>query len=175
VIVLFARAFGVLLFGGALAAKLRDVPRFIAAIERYRLLPTNSVAPVAATLLAAEAAATLSLATGQSQAIGAAIAIGLLLLFAAAIAINLLRGVRDIDCGCSLSALPEPLEPVLVVRNLLLCVAIAPALLAQPPTGSAIVYVDAIGAALACATLNIVIATLVSLRGPAAALQRRFS
>jgi hypothetical protein len=83
--------------------------------------------------------------------------------------------VRDIDCGCSLSALPEPLEPVLVVRNLLLGALIAPALLAQPPIGSAIVYVDAVGAALACALLNIVIATLVSLRGPAAALQRRFS
>jgi hypothetical protein len=48
------------------------------------------------------------------------IAIGLLLVFATAMAINLHRGRRDIDCGCFQSTLRQHLSVTLVVRNLVM-------------------------------------------------------
>ena len=41
----------------------------------------------------------------------------LLLLFAAAMAINIVRGRRHIDCGCFQSALKQTLNWILVARN----------------------------------------------------------
>src|SRR5262249_14927936 len=68
---------------------------------------------------------------------GLAWAAALLGLYAAAIAVNLARGRRHLDCGCTGPALRRPISGWLVLRNLVL-VAIAPAdlaPLATPPLG----------------------------------------
>ena len=49
----------------------------------------------------------------------------LLLLFAAAMAVNLRRGRADIDCGCALGLLKERISWPLVARNLVLAAAAA--------------------------------------------------
>jgi len=95
---------------------------FRGVVANYRLLPDFLVAPFALALPAVEAAVGLSL-PGRTFApwpeIGAA---GLLLLFAAAMAVNIRRGRRHIDCGCFQSAHKQTLSWTLVARNLALAV-----------------------------------------------------
>jgi uncharacterized protein (DUF58 family) len=52
-------------------------------------------------------------------------AAALLMIFAAAMAINILRGRSHIDCGCGRSQLRQPLHWGMVVRNLLLAALVA--------------------------------------------------
>lgn len=96
---------------------------FVAALGNFRLLPPWLVRPVAALLPVAEAALALGwLAGGRGRLVAAATAV-LLLLYAAALAANLLRGRRQIDCGCGLSGAvggDQPLSWWLVARNVVL-------------------------------------------------------
>ncbi|WP_289141256.1 MauE/DoxX family redox-associated membrane protein [uncultured Brevibacillus sp.] len=57
---------------------------------------------------------------GLLQQIGAVLGGLLLILYSVAIAINLLRGRRDISCGCGGVAGNHPISWLLVLRNLLL-------------------------------------------------------
>lgn len=96
---------------------------FVAALGNYRLLPPGLVRPVAAFLPVVEAALALGwLAGGRGRLVAAATA-ALLLVYAAALAVNLLRGRRQIDCGCGFSGSAggeQPLSWWLVARNVLL-------------------------------------------------------
>lgn len=106
-----------LFFLWAGVAKVRNRTRFRAALADYRLLPRFAVAPAALAVPVAElgVAATLPFAAlGPWPAIAGA---GLLLLFAAAMAINLLRDRRDIACGCSFGAKDGGLHWSYVARN----------------------------------------------------------
>jgi hypothetical protein len=60
---------------------------------------------------------------------------GLLALFAAAMAVNIRRGRADIDCGCGESFLRQTLSPVLVVRNIVLAALLVPSLMMTAPMG----------------------------------------
>lgn len=105
-------------FGWSAQLKLRDVRAFSAVVARYQLLP-QSFAPSAAYLLAlCEAAIALSLLLPQSRAPAAVAGCGLCLLYAAAIGINLGRGRRELDCGCSGPLHRRPIAPWMVWRNL---------------------------------------------------------
>lgn len=80
--------------------KLRDPALFQANIENYRVLP-DSLAWLAAILLPLwELATGVLLLFDVTRTVGAALAIGLLSIVTAAVAINLLRGRTEIDCGC---------------------------------------------------------------------------
>jgi hypothetical protein len=76
----------------------------------------------------------------------------LLIVFAAAMAINILRGRRHIDCGCFQSALKQTLSWTLVARNaglaLLLAVPAAMPEAAVPESGAAEVEALLIGTVL---------------------------
>ena len=108
-----------LLFVTAGAHKLRAVPEFTGTLAGYRILPGAWVSPaarllplleclIAAALLAPPASAAASLA-------GAALLSG----YAVAMALNLMRGRRQLDCGC-LGPRGGVISPALVLRNLLL-------------------------------------------------------
>jgi hypothetical protein len=61
--------------------------------------------------------------------LAAVLASGTLLLYALAMAMNLLRGNRLLDCGCNWGKQPQPVVPALVIRNgVLALMAIAVAL-----------------------------------------------
>ena len=80
-------------------AKMRRPAAFSQALAGYRLLPDALTAPVAFAIPLAEAIGAAALLFPDTRTAGA---IGVALVaFAAAIAINLLRGHTDIDCGCS--------------------------------------------------------------------------
>jgi hypothetical protein len=131
-----------LLLLAAAAHKLRDPHRFRAVLADYRLLPRRTLEAVARTLPAGEAALALALLAPGLGATPALLVATLLALYAAAIAINLARGRRHIDCGCLGAAARRPLGFDLVARNALLAVAAgaaAPAAAVRP-----LVWLDAV-------------------------------
>jgi hypothetical protein len=112
-----------LLLAMSAVAKLRDVAAFAGAVAGYRLLPVSFARAAAGGFIAAElllGAALLLPGLHAAAAIGAA---GLLGLYTLAIAWNLARGRRDIDCGCGGPLGRQRISEALVVRNALLVVA----------------------------------------------------
>src|SRR5437870_1480218 len=106
-----------LLFFVAAGHKLRDLDRFRATLAEYRLLPAGLVPLAAALVVAVEVAAAGALLVPGARAAGLVVAAALLALYGAAIAINLARGRRDIDCGCAGPAVRRPITGALVARN----------------------------------------------------------
>jgi hypothetical protein len=114
-----------LLLASGAAEKLRDLPRFRAAVAGYALLPERVIGAAATAFAlgeAALAAALLAPAAAGVRAIAAFAAAILFAVYGAAIAINLARGRRAIDCGCGGPA-RVPLSGWLVARNALLVAA----------------------------------------------------
>lgn len=135
-------ALAVVLLLGA-AAKLRDLAGFRASVAAYQLLPEAMLPALSLLLplweLACGAAVLLAPAAPQTGAATAA----LLLVVTVAIAVNLLRGHRDIGCGCSglFGHDEEPgLSWALVARNTGLLATLA--LATAPVTGRALVGMD---------------------------------
>lgn len=161
---------GGLVFLTAGLAKLRSRRMFPGVVANYRLLPQSMVAPVALVLPFAELATGLGLVAGFR---GAAVpAIGLLLVFATAMAINIGRGRAHIDCGCGRSELRQPLSRTLVIRNIALALLLVPALWAVPAFASA-EWLIALAGGLALYLLTLLVNALAALAtGPLAAMER---
>jgi hypothetical protein len=122
---LVAAGLALLLFSAAWH-KLAARAQFAAALRGYRLLPESLVGPAAVLLPLLEVALALAWLAGLSRGIVAASTAGLLLLYAAAVAVNLWRGRVDIDCGCGLGGAGRGdgrLTWGLVARNALLATA----------------------------------------------------
>jgi len=142
-----------LLFFWAAAHKLRDVTGFRAALAAYALLPDRVVASSAAVLIAIEVGVGAGLLPFGEPGLSssAALAAGLLCMYSAAIAINLLRGRRHIDCGCVGAATRRPLTAGLLVRNaVLISGALAGAL---PATARSLTTIDGVTTGAGIATL----------------------
>ena len=107
------------LFACAAAHKLRDRSAFAAAMRAYDLAPAGWIVPLAGVLTIVEAGIGLSLWFGSSR-FPAYAAVLLLSFYAAAIALNLIRGHRDIDCGCAVGLRRQSLSYGLVIRNAVL-------------------------------------------------------
>ena len=100
------------------AAKAMKGTEWLQALAAYRLLPDWALPGAAAAIPAAEAAtAAVLLGLGVFQIVGFGASAFLMILFAGAIALNLLRGRRHIKCGCSLSDDGETISWKLVMRN----------------------------------------------------------
>jgi uncharacterized membrane protein YphA (DoxX/SURF4 family) len=136
-IVLVARLALGLLFLSTALHKIRALPSFRATLSDYRVIPPPVAAPASLVLVAAElsvgCALLVPLAPGAIQRVALGGALALLLLYSAAIAVNLGRGRRHIDCGCTGPAARQPLSEGLLVRNLAL---MAAAGLAVLPAGT---------------------------------------
>ena len=100
------------------ANKLQALHTFEGVVYNFRLLPEALVRPVAYSLPFMElalAAALLITATRSYAGWSAAVLLGI---FTLAVAVNLLRGRREIDCGCFSSELKQRLSPWLLLRNI---------------------------------------------------------
>jgi hypothetical protein len=113
-----------LVFLVAALGKLRHRGLLPGVIANYRLLPEALVAPAALLLPFVELIVAVGLLLGNRPAAPLA-AIVLLLVFAAAMAINIRRGRRHIDCGCGHSGLRQDLGWRMVARNLVMALALA--------------------------------------------------
>lgn len=115
---LAVRVLVALAFVASAAGQLRELTAFTGVVANYRILPSplaGAFGRATPWLLLAAAAACLA-----RPLFGAPMAAALLVLFAAAMAVNLRRGRTDIDCGCHQGAQKQTLRWVLVGRNLVL-------------------------------------------------------
>ncbi len=119
-----------MLFGVAAVHKLKAPEVFKAAMEEYRLIPSNLLGIVSITLILLELISSVLILIPSGRPTGSLIMGTLLLLYATSISINLYRGRRDIDCGCNGPATTQAISWWLVGRNLvflgLVLIAIGP-------------------------------------------------
>jgi len=111
-----------LIFIIAGSGKLGHWHEFKGTLDAYRLLPAGAVRLAAAIIVAAEVVSGLALVLGLEAGRFAFVAGAMFACFAAAMAINLTRGRRFIDCGC-FQGVRQPIEWRLVVRNVALALA----------------------------------------------------
>jgi hypothetical protein len=102
-------------FSVALIHKLMSPAAFVATLKAYRLLPSYLLYAVAYALIAAELITVIALIGNSS--LGSTAAAMLLTIYTTAIGVNLLRGRRDIDCGCAGPYVRQTLSVWLLVRN----------------------------------------------------------
>ncbi len=153
--------------------KLRAPSAFRAALRDYRILPEIRLvlAPAAWGLALAESAAGLALLGRPEAAAPALAAVGLLGLYSFAIALNLARGRRELDCGCAgPAAPPQPIGEGLLVRNaVLIAVALGAGL---PPSARALAWLDAVSITGGAAALLLLYAAVEVAMSNAPRLQR---
>jgi uncharacterized membrane protein len=94
--------------------KFRRLPKFERALAAYELLPHLTVRPLSRVVPCLETVVGLCLLAGAAETAALWAASSLLLLFAAGMAVNVLRG-RRIDCGCTSKS--GPVSWPLVARN----------------------------------------------------------
>jgi hypothetical protein len=99
-LVVASRTLVALVFLSAALGKLKDRAAFHGAVHAYRLLPDGLVGPVALFVPLAEIVIGLLLPSGLAPGVAAVAASAMLAVFTGAMALNMLRGRRDIDCGC---------------------------------------------------------------------------
>lgn len=98
--------------------KIIDFSWFAHALAEYRILPRTVATSAAIVLTAAETVVAFGLVVPQTRMIAAIGAALLLAIYAASIAVNLLRGRTGIDCGCGGAG--QGLSWFLVLRNAVL-------------------------------------------------------
>jgi hypothetical protein len=121
-VLVFATVLLAVLFATAAVGKLLTLGEFVGIVKNYQILPERMAAPVAYVLPALEAAIAAGLLFSVTRPHAALAAMLLLAIFAAAMAANLARGRREIDCGCFFGTAPtrHRLSGWLVGRNAVL-------------------------------------------------------
>lgn len=160
------------IFAGATIAKLRAPTAFVGVVQNYRLLPAALAAPVAYALPVLEGLIAIGLLIEATRPAAALLAALLLAVFAIAIAINILRGRREIDCGCFGAELRQRLGWDLVGRNavlIVLALAVVPASLPVRALGWLDIVTVAAGALalLVLYAAHVRLAALGAIRGGA--------
>ena len=143
-----------LLFGAAALHKLKDGSRFRTALAGYGLVPAALNPAAALGLVVLESLTAAMLPFAASRRVGALLAAGLLVSYALAIGVNLLRGRTSIDCGCLGAGQRNRIGGWMVIRNLGLAAAALAAML--PTTDRSLTSLDVVtivGAVLALAAL----------------------
>lgn len=108
------------LFLLAAISKARHFSIFRATMLDYQLLPQALLGFTATTVLVLELFIPLGVLSSKLAPFCMLTAAVLLLTYGSAIGINLLRGRRDIDCGCTGPAVRQSLSGWLLVRNVVL-------------------------------------------------------
>lgn len=132
VIAALALACGALLFAAAAVHKFRDLRRFEEIFQAYGL-PLPAGAHVARAVPVLEALVAAGLLFDDSRVAAAVAGMVLLLAYAAAIALNLLRGRRDLACGCGGPDDRRPIAGWMVGRNILIAAALGAVVLPSSP------------------------------------------
>jgi hypothetical protein len=115
--ILIVAAAGILacVFARGAVHKLSDFDWFSYTLAEYRILPAALTKPAAGLLAVLEPAVALGLVFPQTRFPAALAAAFLLAVYAAAIAVNLMRGRSRVECGCGGSG--QGLSWFLVARN----------------------------------------------------------
>jgi Methylamine utilisation protein MauE len=155
-----------LLFGAAAVHKLRDLRRFDEIFAAYGLLSfvarlrLSRLVPILETLTAA------GLLFSASRSAAAGVGIVLLVVYAAAITINLLRGRRDLACGCGGPDDRRPIAAWMVWRNLGIAALLGILMLPWSSRSLALTDVVTIGfGTITCALVYLCLDTLLGRTG----------
>ena len=162
-----------LLLGAGAVDKARDRIAFRIAIEGYELLPARASGVAALAFTVAEGALAAGLLVPVALGIRPLAEVGAAALFGSygvAIAINLARGRREIECGCGGAAAHVPLSGWLLARNAIL-IAMALACLGGA-SARALGWVDALSIAGGIGVLALVWTAVHGLLAYAAELGR---
>lgn len=147
------------LFFAAATQKIRAWREWPGVVRNYRLLPERIAGAASAVVPAAEALTAAMLISTRTRPAGGLCAAALLLLFAAALALNIRRGRTQVDCGCFGTALRQPLAPWMVSRNLILALLALTLLLpAGPRALTALDWIACAGSVMTLAFLYPVVA-----------------
>lgn len=103
--------------------KLADLQAFAGSLEAYDIVPLATLALLSRLLPVLELALAAALLVPATRPAAAALGALLLLGYGAAIALNLHRGRRDLDCGCMGFGTRSQISPALVWRNALAALA----------------------------------------------------
>ncbi len=130
------------LFAFAAFHKLRDPRAFFETLANHEILPRPLTHPAGGLVIMAEILVFVGLIGGfEGRRTGLA-ALALLTLYTFALTINLVRGRRQIDCGCLGPGHRQELSPWMVGRNVVL--ALAAGALCLPVADRPLVFVDGI-------------------------------
>ena len=113
-----------LLFASAGAHKLRGLTHFAEIFASYRVLPTTLARRLAWLIPCLVLAIAIGLLWEPSRRMAMMPAIGVLIVYAFGMAINLARGRRDLDCGCGTARDRRSIAAWMVWRNLFLAAAL---------------------------------------------------
>lgn len=117
----WVKYFIALVFLLSLSHKFRDFGLFAQQVRDYRVIPSVFITTSAVLIVLSEAAVVLLLIVTDA-AVGIYLASFLLLIYAIAMMINLLRGRTEIDCGCAGPGNGQAISYALVIRNCLLAI-----------------------------------------------------
>jgi hypothetical protein len=122
-----------LLFASAGVRKLQGLARFTEIFAAYRVLPSALARRVAWLIPCLELSIAITLLWGPSRRMAVISAIAVLVAYASGLGVNLLRGRRDLDCGCSAARDRRAIAAWMVWRNLILAAALGIATLPWSP------------------------------------------
>jgi hypothetical protein len=162
-----------LLFATGALHKFQDLDRFTLLLAAYRVIPEGSAHRLAWTFPCMELAVALALPWPSTHRAAACAAAGLLLSYAAAMSLNLIRHRRDLDCGCTAAGKRRPIAAWMVWRNLILALASAAA--ALPWSSRSLAGADLLTVAAGVSAAAVLYAAVDRLLGeiaPRAALTR---
>ncbi|MBU6484356.1 MAG: methylamine utilization protein MauE [Betaproteobacteria bacterium] len=149
-----------LIFLASGVQKARDPAWFARAVREYDLIPQWASTPFAAAVTLVELICAIGVLWAPTRVLAASGMVALLLVFSVAVTINLVRGRRDVDCGCfgPAGTSNAGLSGWIVLRNLALA-AMAAAL--WVPTGvRPVVWVDYVTLGFATVTSLLVFAVV---------------
>ena len=118
-----------LLFLVAAVHKLRDLRRFAEVFSAYGVFPAAVARRSAPVVPALELTVAVGLLFDNLRALALWIGVALLLTYATAMAVNLARGRRDLDCGCAGPNDRRPIAAWMVWRNVGIAVLLSAVLL----------------------------------------------
>jgi Methylamine utilisation protein MauE len=121
------------LFAGSTLHKLQALPEWPGVVRNYRLMPDAFGGAAAWLILCAGALTAGALLFETTRRVGAIAAALQLLIFGAAIGINIERGRTAIDCGCFGSRLRQGISRWMVARNAVLALCSLSLLLPASP------------------------------------------
>jgi uncharacterized membrane protein len=161
------------LLGWSALQKLGARREFFEVLTAYRVLPERWVPAAVYVLPSAELLIALALLIPVSRRAAGVAAAGLLLIYGCAIAVNLARGRRDLDCGCGLASGRRTIAEWMLVRNATMtCAAVTVALPWAPRTLALLDIMTIVAGASAAALLYASIDALLGRVVPAAAIAR---
>lgn len=144
-----------LLFGSASVHKLRDLNRFEEIFAAYGVLTLFSRWKLSWVVPVLELAIAVGLLFDTTRLLAAGVGAALLLVYAAAIGVNLKRGRRDLACGCGGPNDRSPIAPWMLGRNTALAVLLLGGSWV-PWTSRPLVFTDAVTVVFGLGTLALV-------------------